>query len=57
LKVANSEFWILAGILSSIGSIGIYEGMELHPLFYTQPAIIFGGLGYFAMQIMRDKRA
>jgi hypothetical protein len=47
MQISNSDFWILAGILSTIGGIGIHEGNELHPVFYTQPAIIFGTLGYF----------
>jgi len=50
LHISNSDFWILAGILSAIGSIGIYEGSAVHPVFYAQPAIIFGGLGYFAFK-------
>jgi hypothetical protein len=48
MKVSNSDFWILAAIFSTIGGIGVYEGNELHPAFYTQPAIIFGSMGYFA---------
>ena len=55
MKVANSDFWILATIFSTIGGIGIYEGYELSPMFYSQPAIIFGGLGYFALQYLKDK--
>ena len=50
MHISNSDFWILAGIFSAIGGIGIYEGSELSPVFYSQPAIIFGGLGYFAVQ-------
>lgn len=50
LHISNSDFWIMAFILSSIGGVGIYEGMELHPVFYVQPTIILGGLGYFAFK-------
>jgi len=50
MHISNSDFWILAGIFSAVGGIGIYEGSELSPVFYSQPAIIFGGLGYFAVQ-------
>jgi len=49
--VSNFDFWILAGILSTIGGIGIYEGNELHPVFYSQPAILFGTIGYFGFKI------
>jgi hypothetical protein len=48
LHISNSDFWILAGIFSAIGGVGIYEGNELHPMFYSRPVIIFGGLGYLA---------
>jgi len=44
--ISNSDFWVLAGILSTIGGIGIYEGNEIHPAFYSQSAIIFGTIGY-----------
>lgn len=50
MHIANSDFWTLAGILSTIGGIGIYEGYELSPLFHSQTAIIFGGLGYLAFK-------
>jgi hypothetical protein len=50
VKVSNSEFLVLAAILLPIGGIGIYEGNLMHPVFYTQPVIIFGGLGCFAYQ-------
>jgi hypothetical protein len=50
VKISNSDFLILAGILSSIGGIGIYEGHEIHPAMYAHPAIIFGGLGYIGFQ-------
>lgn len=50
MNVSNSDFWILAGIFSAIGGIGIYEGYELSPIFYSQTAIIFGGLGYLAFK-------
>jgi hypothetical protein len=48
MKISNSDFWILAAIFSTIGGIGVWEGNELHPAFYAQPAIIFGSLSYFA---------
>lgn len=51
MQVSNSDFWILAGILSTIGGIGIYEGNELHPAFYLQPGIIFGTISYFGYQV------
>jgi hypothetical protein len=48
LHISNSDFLILAGIFSAIGGIGVYEGYALNPALYSQPAIIFGGVGYFA---------
>ena len=48
MNISNSDFWVLSAILSMIGGIGVWEGNELHPAFYAQPAIIFGSLGYFA---------
>jgi hypothetical protein len=48
MKISNSDFWVLAGILSTVAGIGIYEGCELSPVFYSQPLILFGGLCYFA---------
>ena len=56
MHISNSDFWILPGILSAIGGIGIYEGSELSPVFYSQPAIIFGGLGYFAFKAFYSGR-
>jgi hypothetical protein len=49
---ANSDFWVLAGILATVGSLGVYEGSELHPAFYSQSSILFGGLGYFAYKAL-----
>jgi hypothetical protein len=40
MKIFNSDFWVLAGILSIVSGIGIYEGYELNPAFYSQPAIL-----------------
>jgi hypothetical protein len=45
---ANFDFWVLAGILATVGALGVYEGNELHPVFYSQSSILFGGLGYLA---------
>jgi hypothetical protein len=50
LKLANSDFWVLAGILSGFGCIGIYEGNEIHPAFYLQSAILFGAAGCFGFK-------
>jgi hypothetical protein len=49
---ANSDFWVLAGILATVGALGVYEGSELHPVFYSQSSILFGGLGYFAYKAL-----
>ena len=48
MKMSNFDFWILAAIVSTIAGIGIFECTQLHPVFYSQPIIIFGALGYFA---------
>jgi len=56
MKIANSDFWILAGILSTMGGIGVWEGSEIHPAFYSQPAIIFGALGYLAFRAFHVDR-
>ena len=48
MRISNSDFWLLATLVSAIAALGVYEGCLLHPLFYSQPVIIFGGLGYFA---------
>ena len=57
MPICNSDLWILAGIISAIGGIGIWEGYELHPGFYAHPAILFGGLGYMAYKaIFLDHR-
>ena len=47
MHVSNSDFWVLAGILSAIGGLGVYEGYEVHPVFYSQSVLIFGFVGYF----------
>jgi len=52
VKVSNSDFWILAGIFSVIGTLGVHEGNELHPAFYSQTVILFGGLGYLAYKAL-----
>jgi len=48
MKIRNSDFWILATIVSVIAGLGVYQGNELHPAFYSQPVILFGGLGFLA---------
>jgi hypothetical protein len=48
--MSNSDFWLLTGMLLTLGGIGIWEGNELHPTFYSQSALIFGGVGYFAFK-------
>jgi len=56
MKVTNSDFWILAGILSTIGGVGVWEGYELNPAFYSQSAILFGGIGYFGYKTFHPVR-
>jgi len=56
MRVSNSDFWTLAGILSIIGGIGIYEGSELHPAFYIEPVIMFGTIGYCGYKVFYVNR-
>jgi hypothetical protein len=56
VKITNSDFWILAGILSVIGGLGIYEGYAFQSALYTQPVIIFGGLGYMGFKTLYLER-
>ena len=51
MKCSNSDFWTLVGIISFIGAFGIYEGNELHPVFYSQSITLFAGTGYLAFKI------
>ena len=48
MKSPNSDFVILAAILSGIGGIGVWEGYEVHPIFYSQSGVLFGAVGYIA---------
>ncbi|TLY07226.1 MAG: hypothetical protein E6K85_09895 [Thaumarchaeota archaeon] len=48
MKIRNSDFWILATIVAVIAGLGVYQGSELHPAFYSQPVILFGGLAFLA---------
>jgi hypothetical protein len=57
MKIPNSDFWSLAAIIVVIGGIGVWEGSELHPAFYIQPAILFGSLGGLSYKaFVLDKR-
>src|SRR5215510_1329738 len=51
MKVSNFDFWMLAGMFSLVGGLGIWEGTELHPVFYSQSGIIFGSIGYLAHKV------
>lgn len=54
LQISNSDFWVLAGILGAISGLGIWEGYEVHAVFYSQPAIILGFAGYFGYKILYE---
>ena len=41
MLLSKTDFLILAGILSGIGSLGIYEDYTVHPVFYSQAALLF----------------
>ena len=49
--LSNRDFVIMAGILSAIGGLGIYEGYEVHPVFYSQSVLLFGTAGYAGYKV------
>lgn len=51
------DFIILIIILAIIGAAGIFVGFTYHPIMYVNSAVIFGFLGYFGWQMLRDGRA
>lgn len=53
--LVDFSFVILASMLISFGSLGIVEGLILHPAFYSNSAIIFVMLGYFSYRFVRGK--
>jgi hypothetical protein len=52
----DSGFVILAGIMSAIGIAGIIGASTTHPIMYANPVLIFAFLGYFAFQIIRERK-
>lgn len=55
--LSNHDFMLLAGVLSAIGGIGIYEGYEVHPVFYSQSVLLFGTVAYAGYKVFyADKR-
>ena len=58
MRASISDFWILAGILSSLGGLGIYEGYEVHSVFYSQSSVLFGAAGLAGYKVFySDKKA
>ena len=58
MRASISDFWILAGMLSSLGGLGIYEGYEVHSVFYSQSAVLFGAAGLAGYKVFHsDKKA
>jgi hypothetical protein len=51
MYLSRPDFMILAGILSAIGGLGLYEGYEVHPIFYSQSALLFGSVGYAGYKV------
>ncbi|MGI0023561.1 MAG: hypothetical protein ACREA4_00275 [Nitrososphaera sp.] len=51
MKIPNSDFLIVTAMLSAFGGLGIWEGYAVNPIFYSQSAVLFGGVGYFAYRI------
>ena len=51
MSLSRPDFLILAGILSAIGGLGLYEGYEVHPVFYSQSALLFGSIGYAGYKV------
>lgn len=55
--ISNRDFMMMAGILSAIGGLGIYEGYEVHPVFYSQSVLLFGTGAYAGYKVFfADKR-
>ena len=55
--MSNRDFMMMAGILSAIGGLGIYEGYEVHPVFYSQSVLLFGTAAYAGYKVFyADKR-
>lgn len=53
---SKSDFLMFAGILSAIGGLGIYEGYEVHPVFYSQSVLLFGTVGYAGYKVFYADR-
>lgn len=51
MALSNSDFWIAAVMLSGFGGLGVWEGYEVHPVFFSQAAVNFGFIGYFWYQV------
>lgn len=57
MYLSNRDFIMIAGILSAIGGVGIYEGYEVHPVFYSQSVLLFGTAAYVGYKLFQaDKR-
>jgi len=54
-RFMESSFIILATMLAIFAILGIIEAQLLHPVFYSNSAVIFGILGYFTYRQIREK--
>lgn len=55
--MSSRDFMMMAGILSAIGGLGIYEGYEVHPVFYSQSVLLLGTAAYAGYKaFFADKR-
>ncbi|MGH9876397.1 MAG: hypothetical protein ACREAZ_12385 [Nitrososphaera sp.] len=51
----GSDFIMLAAMLLTFATLGIYEGYTLHPVFYSNAVVILGALGYFTFRYILEK--
>jgi hypothetical protein len=51
MLLSNSDFRNVVIMLSIFGGLGVWEGYEVHPVFYSQSVVIFGFIGYVWYQI------
>jgi len=52
----STDFWLLAAMLSGFGGVGVWEGYEIHPVLFSQSAVIFGFIAYFGYRVFYLER-
>ncbi len=51
-----NDYVVMIAIVSVVSGFGIYEGIELHPAFYSQSAVIWIMFGYCVIADRRSKK-